>query len=67
MIQVIPRWKVSVTRADGSSLTFWVHDVSMMAVCRKIADMQFTESALEHPASIVISGGEVIGLRGVAY
>lgn len=53
MMQVVPKWKVTVTFSDRN-LVFWVSDSSISNVMRKIADMQFTENGLEQPVQITI-------------
>ena len=65
MLQVIPKWKVTVTVA-GVAQVLWVYANSVSDVMRKLADIQFTENGLTQPTSVHIQGGgPVIGTAQV--
>jgi hypothetical protein len=53
MMQLIPKWKVTVLLA-GVSHVFWVSDRCASNVLRKVADMDFSDSGLEQPALVKI-------------
>ena len=62
MLQLIPKWKVTVVLPEGSERVFWIHDHFIVNVLRKVADMQFTENGLSQPNSITV--GAIINTIG---
>lgn len=64
MMQVVPKWQVTVTKSDGSLTLFWMHDNFLANVVRKVADMQF-ENGIAQPKRIVIEPAPVIEQIGV--
>lgn len=55
MLQIINKWKVTVSMANGDMHTFWVNDNFLPNVLRKVADLQFSATGLQEPTSISIS------------
>lgn len=53
MMQVVPKWKVTVLFTDRS-VVLWIHDPFIGNVLRKLADLQFTENGLDQPIEIIV-------------
>lgn len=55
MMQVLPKWKVTVTFATGREAVVWIHDNFMANVLRSVATLEFSDNGLEQPTYIGIS------------
>ena len=53
MLQVIPKWRVTVT-LGGHEQAFWISDNHISNVLRHVASMDFSENGLLQPKRIVI-------------
>lgn len=57
MMQVIPKWKVTVTFGAGTGsreFVLWVSDGHIANVLRTVANLQFTATGLEQPTGIYV-------------
>jgi hypothetical protein len=55
MMQVVAKWKV-IVKFSGHDTVIWISDNHIENVLRQLAAMQFTESGLERPTAIHITG-----------
>jgi hypothetical protein len=54
MMQVVPRWKVTVFFADRGDLVFWLSDGHLGNVLRLVSGMQFSENGLDQPQAVTV-------------
>ncbi len=54
MMQMVQRWRVTVTVA-GQASEFWINDNFLSNVLRKVADIQFSENGLSEPTRLLIA------------
>lgn len=56
MMQILPKWKVTIIGDHHTAISpvMWVHAFTANDVMRQIANIQFTESGSEQPASVHI-------------
>jgi hypothetical protein len=51
MLQVVPKWKVTVKFPDRE-VEVWMYEQHLSNVLRTVASMQFSENGLEHPIAM---------------
>lgn len=54
MMQVLPKWKVTVT-FPGHDVVLWIHDNFISNVLRTVSTLQFNDTGLEQPTHVAIS------------
>lgn len=54
MMQVIPKWKVTVTFQTGSAVVVFVSERHVGNVLRTVSSMDFSDNALEQPMRICV-------------
>ncbi len=55
MMQILPRWIVTIRYADRALITFSISEHSSANVLRKVADLDFASGATEQPEMITIT------------
>lgn len=55
MMQVVPKWEVKLCYEGDRVFKVWISDNFMSNVLRKVAEMDFTENALEQPYLVTVS------------
>lgn len=55
MMQIVPKWKVTVYFPELDEETIWIYASSISDVLRKLADIQFRENGLTLPMQMIIT------------
>lgn len=64
MMQLVPRWKVSVIFANHEdNVTVWIADTHLSNVLRTVAGMSFHADTLKEPIEIRIGPSDVISTQ----
>jgi hypothetical protein len=43
MMQIVPKWKITIVRPSAGSLAFFISDRFLSIVLRKLADIEFED------------------------
>jgi hypothetical protein len=68
MLQVVPRWQITVTLSSGVNRQVWIADTFIENVLRKVADMSFDINPLVRVERVTIEVPQATdgGARGSA-